>query len=273
MLSLRKLILIAASLSSLNSCLYSDLGRTIGSIGTEVPRIVPKAATPQKIEVYCGQLYRKGNRYFVGLPVVWVPERRKGYEYLAPLSRGTDIWNLFETYNRPYTIGELKQYTPISIYFEATKINTVPNNKKFITHFKQRDKYGARGVVTAKLQQVTDFNPKEAEHLGLYGIDGAPHSIGYLEKRHTALHTCLLPVQMVARVIDIPLSLILMPLSAPIISYAPYAGWDSLEPYRDHSRPTSLPQFPLYPSEEAFNRFTSPCIPAFFATQEWPSKT
>ena len=47
-------LLIALSSMSLSSCIYSDLGRTIGSIGTEVPRIVPKAATAQKIEVYCG---------------------------------------------------------------------------------------------------------------------------------------------------------------------------------------------------------------------------
>lgn len=250
LLSLRKLVLIVASMSWLNSCIYSDLGRTVGSIGTEVPRIVPKASTPQKIDVYCGQLYRKGNRYFVALPVVWVPERRKGYEFLDPLSCGTDIWNTLETYNRPYTIGELKQYTPIPIYFEATTIDTVPNSKKFITHFKQRDKYGALGVVTAKLQPASDFDPKDAEHLGLYGIDGAPHSIGYSGKRHTAIHTCLLPIQMVARVIDIPLSLILMPLSAPIISYAPYAGWDSLEPYWDLSRPSSIYVMPFYPAGE-----------------------
>lgn len=253
LLSLRKLALIVASMSWLNSCIYSDLGRTVGSIGTEVPRIVPKASTPQKIDVYCGQLYRKGNRYFVALPVVWVPERRKGYEFLHPLSCGTDIWNTLETYNRPYTIEELKQHTPIPIYFEATTIDTVPNSKKFITHFKQRDKYGALGVVTAKLQPASDFDPKDAEHLGLYGIDGAPHSIGYPEKRHTAVYTYLLPVQMVARVIDIPLSLVLMPLSTPIIISAHEADWEWAVPYWDYSRPCSIPLLPLYPNKKENN--------------------
>lgn len=255
MLSLRKLILIAASLSSLNSCIYSDLGRTIGSIGTEVPRIVPKAATAQNIDVYCGQLYRKGDRYFVALPMVWVPERRKGYEFFPLYTASNDIWNDIATYNRPYTEKELKQYPPGLIYFEA-----VPSDKslpgirnKFITHFQQRDKYGARGIVSAELRPVTDFNPGEAEHLGLYGIDGAPHRINHLGKRHTAAHTCLLPVQIAARLIDIPLSLVLMPLSTPIICAALEAEWECAAPYRDHSRPTSLPEFPLYPSEEVIN--------------------
>lgn len=70
-------LLIVVSLCCLNSCIYSDLGRTIGSIGTEIPRIVPKATTPLKKDVYIGRLYRMGQRYFVELPMVWVPERRK----------------------------------------------------------------------------------------------------------------------------------------------------------------------------------------------------
>lgn len=273
MLSLRKLILIAASLSSLNSCLYSDLGRTIGSIGTEVPRIVPKAATAQNIDVYCGQLYRKGDRYFVALPMVWVPERRKGYEFFPLYTASNDIWNDILTYNRPYTEKELKQYPPGLIYFEA-----VPSDKslpgirnKFITHFQQRDKYGARGIVSAELRPVTDFNPGEAEHLGLYGIDGAPHRINHLGKRHTAAHTCLLPVQIAARLIDIPLSLVLMPLSTPIICAALEAEWECAAPYWDHSRLHFIHTEPMYPAEDAINRF--PSIPAYFATQEWPSKT
>lgn len=253
--SLRSILLSIASICCLNSCIYSDLGRTIGSIGTKVPRIVPKASTPQKENVYIGQLYCKGGRYFVALPMVWVPERRKGYEYFPALTISKNIWNSTETYNRPFTAEELNQYTPIPLYFEATKPITChgPIGKNFITHFNRQDKYGAQGIVTAKLQPVSDFDPKESEHLGLYGIDSAPNNIRHLGKRHTAIHTCLLPVQMVARVIDIPLSLILMPLSAPIISYAPYAGWESLEPYWDDSRPCTIPGFPLYPNRKGID--------------------
>ena len=248
-------LLIAVSLCCLNSCIYSDLGRTIGSIGTEIPRIVPKATTPQKKDVYIGRLYRMGQRYFVELPMVWVPERRKGFEYRPVLTISKDTWNSIETYNRPYTAIELHQYTPTPIYFEATKLYTGhdPFGKDFITRFKQRDKYGALGIVSAELQPATDFDPKKAENLGPYGIDGAPNCIGHLEKRHTAVYTYLLPVQMVARVIDIPLSLVLMPLSTPIIISAYEADWEWAVPYWDYSRPCSIPVLPLYPNKKETN--------------------
>lgn len=251
-LSLCSILLSVASICCLNSCIYSDLGRTIGSIGTEEPRIVPKASTPLKKNVYIGQLYRKGDRYFVALPMVWVPERRKGYEYFPVLTISKDIWNSSETYNRPYTAEELNQYTPIPLYFEARKPNTCHGsiNEDFITHFNRRDKYGALGIVSAELQPTPDFDPKKAENLGLYGIDGAPNYIRHLGNRLTAAHTRMLPVQMVARLIDIPLSLILMPLSAPIICSAHAADREWADPYWDDSNPCTIPGIPLYPNRK-----------------------
>lgn len=249
-LSLRSILLSFASICCLNSCIYSDLGRTIGSIGTEIPRIVPKATTPQKADVYCGQLYRKDDRYFVALPMVWVPERRKGYEDFPVFALTDDIWNDIRTYNRPYTAEELKQYPQTLLYFEATKPE-LPSGAadRVISHFKHPDKYGSRGILSAELQPVSAFDPKEAEHLGLYGIDGAPYNIRHLGKRHTAAHTWLFPVQMVARLIDIPLSLVLMPLSTPIICGALAADCDFASPYWDYSRgrPYGIPTAPEYP--------------------------
>lgn len=61
-------LLIALSSMSLSSCIYSDLGRTIGSIGTEVPRLVPAADRGLRVS-YCGQLYRKDGRYYVAIPL------------------------------------------------------------------------------------------------------------------------------------------------------------------------------------------------------------
>ncbi len=243
--------LMALSALVLNGCIYSDLGRTVGSIGTEIPRIVPRSTTPQKEDVYIGKLYRMGKRYFVELPMVWVPERRKGYEYLPLLTISKDMWNSIETYNRPYTVEELKQHTPIPIYFEAIRLNYAQG--RMLTTFRQRDKYGALGIVSAELQPATDFDPIKAENLGLYGIDGAPNCISHLEKRHTTAYTYLLPVQLAARVIDIPLSLVLMPLSTPIILCANEAGREWAAPYWDHSRPCSIPVSPHYPNRTETN--------------------
>lgn len=161
------------------------------------------------------------------------------------------MWNSIETYNRPYTVEELKQHTPIPIYFEAIRLNYAQG--RMLTTFRQRDKYGALGIVSAELQPATDFDPIKAENLGLYGIDGAPNCISHLEKRHTTAYTYLLPVQLAARVIDIPLSLVLMPLSTPIILCANEAGREWAAPYWDHSRPCSIPVSPHYPNRTETN--------------------
>ncbi|MBR2125537.1 MAG: hypothetical protein IJ943_02250 [Akkermansia sp.] len=241
--------LLIATAACLSSCIYSDLGRTIGSIGTKVPRIVPSGTTEIQ-NIYSGQLYRKDGKYYVELPLVWVPERRKGYECMPLYNTTGDQFNDKCTYNRPYTAEELQQYTVEKIYYEVME-PPIRIRPELITHFRKPDANGARGVVSATLKPAEDFTPQGAESLGLYGIDGAPHHIGHLEKRRADYYPLLLPLQVVATAVDIPLSIVLMPVSTPILCAAMEADCEAAFPYHDESRREFSLPFPLYPTEES----------------------
>lgn len=223
----------------LNSCIYSDLGRTIGSISTQVPRLVPKADRGM-MSSYCGNLYCKEGRYYVALPLAWVPERRRGYEYF-PLFTPNDSnpFTNFLTYNRPYTAEELQQYPTTPEYFEAVNPRIVP--------FPQPDSNGAVGYVRAELTPAKHFDPRGAELLGLYGVAGAAHRIEHLDKRHAWYYYPLMPLQAVATVSDIALSSVLMPLSFPVFWVDEITGTRSqfISPWFDYTHPTF--QGPLYP--------------------------
>ncbi len=229
LLTCAALCLVAAGLSS---CIYSDLGRTIGSVGTEVPRLVPKAEREDKVS-YCGNLYRKAGRYYVGMPLAWVPERRRCYEVFPLFSPiGTSPFLSSVTYNRPYTAEELQHYPTTPEYYEAVNPIIVP--------FPQPDAHGAVGYVRAELTPVKDFDPQGAESLGLHGVAGAAHRIGHLEKRHAWYYYPLMPLQAVARVADVPLSVVLMPLSFPVFLCEEMSvdGCPAIQPWHDCSRLT-----------------------------------
>ena len=241
--------LLTAAAACLSSCIYSDLGRTIGSIGSSVPRIVPVSST-DKQNIYCGHLYRKAGKYYVELPLAWVPERRKGYECMTPFSSSGDIFNDNCTYNRPYTAEELQQYPVEKIYFEAVNSPQYSYiNRDFISHHQKADSYGARGIICADLQPAADFTPDGAEYLGLYGVDGAPHRIGHLGKRRADYYPLLYPLQVVAKAVDIPLSIILMPVSTPILCTAMEFNCEAAFPYHDDSRRNFMDFAPLYPTD------------------------
>lgn len=238
--------LLIATAACLSSCIYSDLGRTIGSIGTKVPRIVPSGTTETQ-NIYCGQLYRKNGKYYVELPLVWVPERRKGYEFMPLYNTTGDQFNDKCTYNRPYTAEELQQYTVEKIYYEVTE-PPIRIRPELITHFRKPDANGARGVVSATLKPAEDFTPQGAESLGLYGVDGASYNLQHLGKRHAGYYPLLLPLQIAATAVDIPLSLVLMPLSTPIVCAAMELGCEAAYPNHDYSRPDTIWMRPKYPA-------------------------
>lgn len=224
------LCLVAGAVQS--SCIYSDLGRTVGSIGAEVPRMMPQAANGEK-SYYLGQLYRKGEHYYVALPVVWVPERRKGYEFF-PLYSAGDVFNDNCTYNRPYSAAELLQYPATQVYFEAVE--------PVIVRFPQPDPHGAVGYLCSELKPAPDFTPEGAQSLGAYGVDGAAHRIVHLGKRHAWYHYPLVPVQTAATVADVALSAVLMPTSFIFFAVYECSSWKTMEsmefaqPWYDDSR-------------------------------------
>lgn len=232
--TLHTLLLTICSAAGLSSCIYSDMGRTIGSIGTKVPRLVPVADDEHLSVSYCGQLYQKEGRYYVSIPLAWVPERRRGYEYFPLLSNG----NPFEdscTYNRPYSAAELQQYPATPEYYEAP----APR----IIRFHEPDAHGAIGLLKASLKPAPDFDPAGAESLGLFGVENAAPCISHLDKQHAWYHYPLLPVQAAATVADVAVSAVLMPLSFTYFWFeeiTPGVDFDFSDPWYDYTRPSFI---------------------------------
>ena len=65
----------------LSACIRMDVGNTIGSMGKRVPKVVPFGELPVRV----AEVFRRDGRYFVSLPVVYVPERRCGVEFVPQL--------------------------------------------------------------------------------------------------------------------------------------------------------------------------------------------
>lgn len=237
------LLLTICCAAGLSSCIYSDMGRTIGSIGTKVPRLVPMADDEHWTASYCGQLYRKEGRYYVSLPLAWVPERRRGYEFFPLFSEG----NPFEdccTYNRPYSAAELRQYPATPEYYEVQEPK--------IIHFHEPDAHGALGLLkskqlranpagAAKLKPAPEFDPAGAESLGIFGVQDAAPNISHLDKQHAWYHYPLLPVQAAATVADVAVSAVLMPLSFTFFWFEEITSgvdFEFSDPWSDYTRPS-----------------------------------
>ena len=108
--SLRLLLPALLSLTTLTGCIRTDIGNTIGSIGKQVAKPVPDRIAPQPPGSVApgpfacpADLYRKDGKLYIDMPLVYVPERRRGYEYLNPMGSYYGVL----TYRRPYSEEEL----------------------------------------------------------------------------------------------------------------------------------------------------------------------
>ena len=71
----------------LSSCVRSDLGNTIDSIGKTVAKPLPSrmgrdVCSPFECTV---ELYRKDGQLYIDMPLVYVSERRMGIDYANPM--------------------------------------------------------------------------------------------------------------------------------------------------------------------------------------------
>ena len=84
----------------LSSCVRSDLGNTIDSIGKTVAKPLPSrmgrdVCSPFECTV---ELYRKDGQLYIDMPLVYVSERRMGIDYANPM--GCPVGKLLTlTYN------------------------------------------------------------------------------------------------------------------------------------------------------------------------------
>ena len=97
-----------------SSCVRSDLGNTIDSIGKTVAKPLPSrmgrdVCSPFECTV---ELYRKDGQLYIDMPLVYVSERRMGIDYANPMGCPVGVLTL----NTPYTTEELQKLPEVVIF-------------------------------------------------------------------------------------------------------------------------------------------------------------
>lgn len=227
----RPLLLAALCAAGVSSCIRSDIGNTIGSIGKELPKAVPTHEAQSPIgsyNCYTATVYRKGDCYYAQLPIAFVPEKRCGFEYV-PQFIGEPYVEVIggeasgkKTLNDIYDAKELAALPVCRYYVEIRQDNAE------VEHYSTPNERGACGELTAAdrkavvLKAAEDFNPADAECLGTFDLPYAVHYALQIPARRAWYNYPLIPLQYAAMVgVDIPLSLIIMPLSLPYVLCEP----------------------------------------------------
>ena len=230
----------------LSSCVRSDLGNTIDSIGKTVARPLPSrmgrdVCSPFECTV---ELYRKDGQLYIDMPLVYVSERRMGIDYANPMGSPVGVLTL----NTPYTIEELQNLPESRIVITGENLTTKP--------LPTPNKWGEQGVVcfrgvtliaevvnpryirmredssrgggVVEFRVVPDFDTSKAEYLGRYNFTDSRQVAQQLPARRSWYNYALMPLTAIGHVADIPLSLLLMPLSFPFK--------ERIEPNMDYTR-------------------------------------
>ncbi len=230
----------------LSSCVLSDLGDTIDSIGKTVARPLPSRMGSDEYPPFeCTvELYRKDGQLYIDMPLVYVPERRMGIDYANPLGSPYGVLTL----NTPYTKEELQKHPESRIVITGENLIT--------KHLPHPNKWGEQGVVcfrgvtliaevvnpryirmredssrgggVVEFRVVPDFDTSKAEYLGRYNFTDSRQVAQQLPARRSWYNYALMPLTAIGHVADIPLSLMLMPLSFP------FTEW--IEPNMDYTR-------------------------------------
>ena len=220
----RPLLLAALCATGVSSCIRTDIGNTIGSIGKELP----KAVSMHGYGGYTAEVYAKDGYYYASLPIAYVPEPRCGLEYV-PQFIGEPITEVFgegsngtPTLNEVYSEQELRKFPARQYYVK------IAQDKAKLVHFPTTSPRGTTGYIftpheeEAQLVQAEEFNPAEAQHLGSRDFSQAVYFAATLPTERAWYNYPLIPLQYTAMlVLDVPLSLITMPLSLPYVLSEP----------------------------------------------------
>ena len=212
-------------------CIRTDIGNTIDSIGKRVAKPVPDRIAPQPPGSVApgpfacpADLYRKDGKLYIGMPLVYVPERRRGYDYLSPM--GGYCGTL--TYQRPYSKEELtalpaerivialEDYVYLRPLTSNTATLTTPKNFRPQPRSARRE----RGVLYMEGELINftiteNFDRQSAEYLGCYYFYEARQIAQLLPTRREWYNYALMPLSAVGYVADVPLSLVTMVLTLP----------------------------------------------------------
>ena len=220
----RTLLLAALCAAGFSSCIRTDIGNTIGSIGKKLP----KATSIHRYGGYTAEVYAKDGYYYASLPIAYVPEPRCGLEYV-PQFIGEPITEVFgegrsgtPTLNEVYSEQELRGFPARQYYVK------IAQDKAKLEHSTITGPSGTTGYLftphekEAQLVKAEEFNPAEAQHLGSRGFSQAVYFAATLPTERAWYNYPLIPLQYTAMlVLDVPLSLITMPLSLPYVLSEP----------------------------------------------------
>ena len=230
-------------LTALPSCIRTDIGNTIDSIGKRVAKAVPARISPQPPgSVAPGpfacpvELYRKDGKLYIDMPLVYVPERRRGYDYLSPMGGYSGTL----TYQRPYSKEELTalpaehiviapgDYVYLRPLTSDTATLTTPNNFQPQPRSNRRERgelYMSGELINFTITE--NFDRQSAEYLGCYYFNEARQVAQLLPERREWYNYALMPLSAVGYVADVPMSLATMVLTLPFSR--------SLSPHIDYS--------------------------------------
>ena len=228
----RTLLLTALCAAGFSSCIRTDIGNTIGSIGKELPKAVPTyrpdVLPPYFESFYPVSVYQKNGSYYAQLPIAYVPEPRCGLEYVPqfigePIVEVVDIEpNGVATLNDIYTSADLAALPADNHYVKIS-----PENAQF-EHYTAPNPRGTRGSLSvndleaAEVIAPADFDPAQAVCIGTYDLSQPNEFAAMIPARRAWYNYPLIPLQYAAIVgLDVPLSLITMPLSLPYVFIDP----------------------------------------------------
>lgn len=228
----------------MSSCICSDLGNTVDSIGKTVPKPLPTRMERGCPAMECMvELYRKDGQLYIDMPLVYVPDRRRGVDYVNPMGCPYGVLTL----TRPYTEEELQAYPVSRIVITADHLTTGPlrglniREEQHVVRFRgarmwaetvnphyiiMHEDSSRGGKVDFRV--VPDFDRTEAEHLGRYNFADARQVAQQLPARRKLYNYALMPLSAIAYAADIPLSMLLMPLSFPFA--------ETIDPNMDYTR-------------------------------------
>lgn len=220
----RTLLLTALCAAGFSSCIRTDIGNTIGSIGKELPKAVPTHGHG----CYTADVYAKDGCYYATLPIAYVPEHRCGLEYVPQLI-GEPIGEVIggessgtPTLNEIYVGQELRSFPARQFYV------VIAQNRAEMERYATPSPHGTAGRLStqheeaARLVKAEEFTPAEAEYLGTWDFGQAVHFAAMLPAERAWYNYPLIPLQYAAMAgLDVPLSLITMPLSIPYVLLDP----------------------------------------------------
>ena len=228
----RTLLLAALCAAGFSSCIRTDIGNTIGSIGKELPKAVPSYRAVgfmnHSVTIYAVSVYHMNGSYYAQLPIAYVPDHRCGLEYVPQFigepyveMSGFDTPGV-KTRNDVYTDTELAALPACNYYVKISQ-----ENAQF-KHYDAPDSHGTRGSLSVNDLEVaeviasTDFDLTQAVCIGAYHLRQANEIAAMIPARRAWYNYPLIPLQYAAIVgLDVPLSLITMPLTLSYIFVDP----------------------------------------------------